>query len=290
MPHTHNIVDAGNHFVIDPSLRSITASNPEIVLVQGDHNSERYTFEIPRMIEGHDMLMCNRIEVHYDNISKNKKELSEGVYLVDDANVDGSNLIFSWLVSGNATRLAGTMQFGINFRCIDANDEVTYAWGTDTFKSVRVIANNQNTDVVVASFPDVLEQWKKEVVEDIDVDVSDEQVSAAVFDYLDKNPVTSGSTAIIGTVELLASKWVKSESSDRLYYQEGVAIDDIPENFDIESCQVDLTPSVEQLIVFYEKDLTFVTENEEGNVIVYAIGQKPENDYVIQVTLTEVGK
>lgn len=197
MTHTHNIVDASNHFVIDPSLRSITSSNPEIVLVQGDHNSERYTFEMSRMIEGHDMLLCNRIEVHYDNISKNKKELSEGVYIVDDANVEGNNIIFSWLVSGNATRLAGTMQFGINFRCVDENDEVTYSWGTDTFKSVRVIANNQNTDVVVAGFPDVLEQWKKEVVNDLDVVVSDEQVSAAVFDYLNKNP-PSGGTDIQG--------------------------------------------------------------------------------------------
>jgi hypothetical protein len=144
------------------------------------------------MIEGHDMLMCNRIEVHYDNISKNKKEVSEGVYLVDDATVEGNNLIFSWLVSGNATRLAGNMQFGINFRCIDADDEVTYSWTTDTFKSVRIIASNQNTDVVVAGFPDVLEQWKKEVINDLDVVVSDEQVSAAVFEYLDKNPVTGG--------------------------------------------------------------------------------------------------
>ena len=51
---------------------------------------------------------------------------------------------------------------------------------------------------------------------------------------------------------------------------------------------MDLTPSVEQLAVFYDKDLTFVTENEDGVVTVYAIGQKPTNDYTIQVTITEV--
>ena len=55
-----------------------------------------------------------------------------------------------------------------------------------------------------------------------------------------------------------------------------------------ENSQVDLTPSVEQLVVFYEKDLTFVTENEDGVVTVYAIGQKPTNDYTVQVTITEV--
>ena len=86
-------------------------------------------------------------------------------------------------------------------------------------------------------------------------------------------------TAKIGEVTLLASEWTGSGS---LYSQE-VTIDGATEN-----SQVDLTPSVEQLSVFYEKDLTFVTENEDGVVTVYAIGQKPTNDYTIQVTITEV--
>lgn len=54
--------------------------------------------------------------------------------------------------------------------------------------------------------------------------------------------------------------------------------------------QVDLTPSVEQLSIFRNKDLAFVTENEGGVVTVYAIGQKPTNDYTIQVTITEVAR
>ena len=83
----------------------------------------------------------------------------------------------------------------------------------------------------------------------------------------------------IGNVTLLASKWVGDDSP----YSQIVEIDGVTEN-----SQVDLTPSVEQLAVFHEKDLAFVTENEDGVVTVYAIGQKPENDYEIQVTITEV--
>jgi hypothetical protein len=49
-----------------------------------------------------------------------------------------------------------------------------------------------------------------------------------------------------------------------------------------------LTPSAEQLAIFHEKDLAFVTENVDGVVTIYAIGDKPLNDYVIQATLTEV--
>lgn len=85
--------------------------------------------------------------------------------------------------------------------------------------------------------------------------------------------------ATIGEVELLAAKWVGSNN----IFSQVVTIPGVTEN-----SQVDLTPSVEQLAVFYEKDLTFVTENEGGVVTVYAIGQKPTNDYEIQVTITEV--
>ena len=88
-----------------------------------------------------------------------------------------------------------------------------------------------------------------------------------------------GSVPKIGEVTLLASAWVGSEN---LYHQV-VEIEGVTEN-----SQVDLTPDVQQLAIFYEKDLTFVTENIGGVVTIYAIGQKPANDYTIQVTITEV--
>ena len=52
--------------------------------------------------------------------------------------------------------------------------------------------------------------------------------------------------------------------------------------------KVDLQPSPEQLTIFYEKDLAFVTENEDGVVSVYCVGQVPENEYTMQATVTEV--
>lgn len=85
--------------------------------------------------------------------------------------------------------------------------------------------------------------------------------------------------ARIGYVTLMASAWT---GADNLWSQV-VSVDGATEN-----SQVDLTPDVEQLAVFYEKDITFVTENDNGVVTVYAIGQKPSNDYTIQVTITEV--
>lgn len=51
---------------------------------------------------------------------------------------------------------------------------------------------------------------------------------------------------------------------------------------------VDLQPTAEQLAIFHEKDVAFVTENEDGVITVYCIGTKPLNDYIIQATVTEV--
>ena len=90
---------------------------------------------------------------------------------------------------------------------------------------------------------------------------------------------SGGSSARISEILLLGSRWV---GSGHLFSQV-VEIGGVTEN-----SQVDLTPSVEQLAIFYEKDITFVTENEDGVVTVYVIGQKPVNDYTIQVTITEV--
>ena len=86
-------------------------------------------------------------------------------------------------------------------------------------------------------------------------------------------------SARLSEVTLLASAW---NGSDSLYSQV-VTIDGITEY-----SKVDLLPSVEQLAIFHNKDVTFVTENEDGVVTVYAIGDKPVLDYTMQVQITEV--
>ena len=103
-----------------------------------------------------------------------------------------------------------------------------------------------------------------------------DEVARNKIEELSNKPTSS---ARIGEVTLTSSGWVGNASP----YSQVVTISDVTEN-----SQVDLTPSVHQLAVFYEKDLAFVTENDNGVVTVYAIGQKPQNDYTIQVTITEV--
>ena len=102
--------------------------------------------------------------------------------------------------------------------------------------------------------------------------------------YIDKVAGSGGSgggaaPSRISSITLLASKWTGADS----LYSQVVSISEVTEY-----SKVDLLPSVEQLAIFHNKDVAFVTENEDGVVTVYAIGDKPTNDYTMQVSITEV--
>ena len=99
--------------------------------------------------------------------------------------------------------------------------------------------------------------------------------------YIDSLIGTTASAARVVYVNLPASKWTGSGS----LYSQVVSIAGVTEN-----SQVNLAPSVEQMATFYEKDITFVTENDGGVVTVYVIGQKPQNDYTIQADIVEVSE
>ena len=106
MAHLHSVYDSDMHFSIDTITRAIRNESQKNKLVQHDHNSERFTFELPRYIEEHDMSLCNRVEVHYLNVGA-REERYAGAYEVADLAIspdDNTIVIGSWLVSANATQ------------------------------------------------------------------------------------------------------------------------------------------------------------------------------------------
>lgn len=90
---------------------------------------------------------------------------------------------------------------------------------------------------------------------------------------------SSGAAVKLTNITLLAADWKGGESPySQVVNVEGVSVNSM----------VDLQPSVEQLEIFHDKDIAFSTENDGGVVTVYAIGDKPTNDYTIQATIMEV--
>lgn len=87
------------------------------------------------------------------------------------------------------------------------------------------------------------------------------------------------------------SKWVSEKITDAsgntIGYRYGQTVN-VNNAVITPNSKVDLQISSEQMVIFYEKDLAFVAENEDGVVTIYCIGQIPQNDYTIQATVTEV--
>lgn len=166
MVHSHLVRDMDKHFIIDPIARTVTnAESKKTLLMQNDHNSERFSFEIDKFVEGHDMTLCNKVEVHYVNIDVNKKDSNPGVYEVDDVEVnpdDPNKLIFTWLVSQNATMYNGMLLFNMVFACVE-NGEVTYRWCSGMNNSIAIAKGLNNGEVIADTYPDILVKWKNDL-------------------------------------------------------------------------------------------------------------------------------
>lgn len=233
MTHTHIIEDHDKHFIIDPVTRKITPETPEKnKLVQYDHNSERLTFEIPRYVEGHDMSLCNIVQFHYLNISSDKQSRNPGVDESHDIGIlstDEERVVFSWLISRNATQLSGSLNFAIRLACV-TGDTVDYDWHTEIHSGILVSNGIDNGPIIVEEYADILQKWYNDLVavkttitldettEGVDINVTDstgihrafvkhgkdgpsgpkgeagppptkEQIDESVISYMDAHPV-----------------------------------------------------------------------------------------------------
>ena len=76
----------------------------------------------------------------------------------------------------------------------------------------------------------------------------------------------------------LTTNW----SVDGDKYKQELALTDITKY-----SRLDLQPDVDMLAEFKQLGLVFVTENKEGVITVYAVGEKPNKAYSIQATIVE---
>ena len=109
--------------------------------------------------------------------------------------------------------------------------------------------------------------------------VENEKARETEFNSLIQSIYGLGFATKIVNVTLVASAWQGDEDP----YSQVVAIDGVTPK-----TKVDLLPDVEQLAIFHDKDIAFVTENNDGIVTVYAIGDKPTQNYTMQAALKEV--
>lgn len=181
MEHKHDVFDSDTRFSINAVTRQIKSDpKQKTVLMQNDHNSERFTFELPRYIEQHDMSICNQVEVHYLNsASKDKGEFRKGLYTVTDLQTspdDPEKVVCSWLISNNATQLVGKLSFRLRFKCVE-DGVITYAWHTAIFTDISVSDGINSDESFEMEYVDIIEQWKfalkKEITDEVNAGVSE---------------------------------------------------------------------------------------------------------------------
>ena len=162
----HKVYDTDKLFSIDPVTRKIEQSGLKNSIIQFDHNSERITFKLPRFIEGHDISLCNKVEVHYLNIdATNASRKNSGFYEVDDLKVaDEETVTCSWLISRGATQLAGPLNFIVRFMCVN-DGIIEYSWNTGIYTSLVVSSGIDASEMFETEYADVIEQWKDSVLE-----------------------------------------------------------------------------------------------------------------------------
>ena len=179
MIHKHIVNDTDKHFSIDPATREIVNESGKFVLVQGDHKSEQFTFSIPRYVDGHDMSLCNMVQVHYTNTDSETKAVNEDVHETSDLRIsqdseDGEEaVIFSWLITANATQYVGSLAFSISYNCVSNNGEIEYSWNTVDYTEISIKSRHNNSESVITTYPDVLAKWRAETFQMVQDQIDD---------------------------------------------------------------------------------------------------------------------
>ena len=162
MAHAHIVSDSDNHFIIDPISRQISNNSKKTILIKTDHNSEQFTFELPRYVEGHDMSLSNKVEVHFLNINSKTRQTNPGIYNVVDFDVDAEDntkVLGTWLVSREATKYPGSLNFVIRFSCLDDDNVEYYSWNTAIYTGITISDTIENTETIVEDYVDIFRQW-----------------------------------------------------------------------------------------------------------------------------------
>lgn len=143
--------------VIDPETRTIIVP-PEYQLfgVENDKRVERLYFQCPKIVgDNQDLSQNYQLFMNYQNANGDPD-----AYHIEDMEVDGDNITFSWLLEENVTKYRGNIQFA--FGAIIPGDEAGYPdknrWNTTINTDCTCLVGLKCTQQVAESNPDALVQ------------------------------------------------------------------------------------------------------------------------------------
>lgn len=143
--------------IIDPDTRIITVPTEyQLLGVEGDKKVERIYFQCPKVVgDNQDLSQDYQLFINYQNANE---ELD--AYKIDDMEVDGENITFSWLLGENVTKYKGNILFA--FGAIKPGDDVDdpdkNRWNTTINSDCTCLIGLESTQAVGESNPDALAQ------------------------------------------------------------------------------------------------------------------------------------
>lgn len=136
--------------VIDPETRVIDVpAEYQLLGVESDEKVERMYFQCPKIVGDNIDLSKLALRVNFRNANDQKDQ-----YIVDDVEISGDNITFSWLLSRRVTQYKGNVSFVV---CAvkASGEEITNEWNT-TLATAQVLEGleaditlpEEDTDVV----------------------------------------------------------------------------------------------------------------------------------------------
>jgi len=167
--------------VIDNDLRKITIPASITLLgVESDENVSALHFQMPKTYKGLDLSEF-AIRINYMNANN-----VGDVYAVDDNEVSGENIVFTWTVGRVACMYKGNTKFIVCLKKKDASGNVLKEFNT-SLASLPVLEGLETTEAVVAENPDIIEQILTKI-EKL-TQISPEDIASAVSAYMEANPI-----------------------------------------------------------------------------------------------------
>lgn len=148
-----------DYLVIDPATRSITVPASEKIFgVEGDEDAARKYFICPRYVGDNLDLAGMFLTVYWRNANGD-----EDGYLVNDVEIDGNYVTFSWLLSEKAVAYKGALQFSV---CADLPNTAAKRrpdWNTTTASGEVLEGMDPDLGDVEGETSDVVTQLRAEI-------------------------------------------------------------------------------------------------------------------------------
>lgn len=176
-----NDTGADEVITIDNDLRTIIIPASITLLgVESDENVRALHFQMPKTYKGLDLSEF-AIRINYMNANN-----VGDTYAVDDSEISGENIVFTWTVGRVACMYKGDTKFIVCLKKKDASGNVLKEFNT-SLTSLPVLEGLETTEAVVAENPDIIEQILTKI-EKL-TQISPEDIASAVSAYMEANPI-----------------------------------------------------------------------------------------------------